>query len=515
MKKKFLKNTFVLTLTYQILRIIGIYFIAFLSGKIGTEGVGLYQLILSVYVLAATFASSGLGIAVSRLTAESIGKSRHQTTSNVLRRAIVIGLCLSAVFGAVLYVFADFIGLTFLGDPRSILSIRMLAPGLPFMAVSSSLQGYFYGLRKVIKPATQMIFEQIVRLLVIMMVINAFVPLGLEYACFAIILSSMISEALSCAYAFILYIHEKRQQHMAVAKEPGVTKKILKISVPIAISAYIRTILRTAENMLIPLGLKKNGASHKDALSQFGMIGMVMPILFFPSGLWTAVGTLLVPELSEASALNNSQRVKSIFAAVFQMSVMLSVLFCGIFIAFAKDFGVLIYQNAEIGRLLLWLAPLVPLIYLDFVVDSMLSGLDQQLATLKINILDSALRVVLIFTLVPRFGLVAFIVIMYISAVLNGTLSIRRLLKASHTGIRYVDWIIKPLMCIAASALIVRLLFYLLPFGAVMTAANLTLKILLLCIIYTALLFITQCLKKTNIVWLKKLISRRRDIVNR
>ena len=71
MKKAFFTNTVVLTVTTQLLRIIGLYYIAFLSDKIGTEGIGLYQLIFSVYFLATTIATSGISVAVSRLSAES------------------------------------------------------------------------------------------------------------------------------------------------------------------------------------------------------------------------------------------------------------------------------------------------------------------------------------------------------------------------------------------------------------------------------------------------------------
>lgn len=98
----------------------------------------------------------------------------------------------------------------------------------------------------------------------------------------------------------------------------------------------------------------------------------------------------------------------------------------------------------------------------------------------------------------------AYIIILYVSALLNGVLSIRRLLLASATRIRFMDWIIKPIMCAAASALIVRLVFAWLPFGAAVTGVNLTLKIALLIMIYTALVLITQCLRKEEIVWLKR-----------
>ncbi len=507
MKRSFAKNTFILTLTSQLLRVIGIFMMAYMSRKIGTEGVGLYQLIVSIYMLAATFASSGIGIAVSRLTAEAVGKSGGRSTSNVLRRAVVISLLLGAFFGIILFLLSDLIGAKWLGDARTVLSVKTLVPGMPFMALTSCLQGYFYGMRKVLKPAGQMIFEQIVRIMLVMLILEAFLPKGLEYACFAIILSCMISEALSCCFGFVLYRIDKHQSGLAVVDKKGMTKKIAHISLPIAVSSYIRMALRTAENTMIPAGLRKFGASSKEALSQFGQIGMVMPIIFFPCGILAAVGTLLIPEVSEAHAVGNMRRVQYIFANVFQNTILLAILFCGIFMAFATDFAQIIYQSGDIAHLLMALAPLVPLIYLDFIVDSMLNGLNQQFQTLKINILDSALRVILIFFLMPKFGMIAYIVILYVSASLNGTLSIRRLLIASRTKIPFADWIIKPLLSIAASAIFVRLLFRFVFIDSTISAWNLALKIILMISVYILLLFVTQCLDKDDVSWFNHMIK--------
>ena len=61
-KHTFLKNAFILTATSLLLRTVGMFFRVYMSGKIGAEGMGLYQLIFSIYVLASTFATSGISV---------------------------------------------------------------------------------------------------------------------------------------------------------------------------------------------------------------------------------------------------------------------------------------------------------------------------------------------------------------------------------------------------------------------------------------------------------------------
>ena len=64
-KVLFFKNAAILTITSLIVRTVGIFFRIWLTGKIGAEGIGLYQVVFSVYVLATTFATSGICTAVT------------------------------------------------------------------------------------------------------------------------------------------------------------------------------------------------------------------------------------------------------------------------------------------------------------------------------------------------------------------------------------------------------------------------------------------------------------------
>jgi stage V sporulation protein B len=501
MKRTFFTNAVVLTLTTQLLRVVGLFFIAFLSGRIGAEGVGLYQLTFSVYFLAATMASSGIGIAVSRLTAESIAISGYRYMYNVVRRSAAFSLFTGLTIGFLLFAFSGFIGKSLLGDSRSVISLKTLSFGLPFMALSSCLRGYFYGVRKIMIPASQMIFEQGAQLAIVLAIIDSFASRGLEYSCLAIAVSSTMTEILSCGYGFVFYMFERARSALAVKREKDINRRILSISVPVAASSYLRAGLRTAENILIPSGLRRNGHSEGEALSRFGLIGMAMPVLLFPSSFLTAVSALLLPEISEAYSLQNAQRIKKMFLKVFQYTVMLSLLFSGIFIAFSRDFGMLIYQNADAALLIMLLAPLVPLIYLDFIVDSMLNGLNQQMKTLKINILDYTLRIGLILILIPKYGFFAYIAIYYLSTMLNAFLSIRHLLFVSEAKLDYLAFVIKPLLAVLASGLAVKALSKLISL-AEPSWLYLALKIALMAAIYTIILFIIRCVGREDAAWL-------------
>ena len=68
----YLKNAMLLTLSGFVLRGVGMLFRVWLAAWIGAEGMGLYQLALSVYNLAVTFATAGISVAATRLVAEEL-----------------------------------------------------------------------------------------------------------------------------------------------------------------------------------------------------------------------------------------------------------------------------------------------------------------------------------------------------------------------------------------------------------------------------------------------------------
>ena len=73
MRRRLLYNTALLTGSSLLMNAIAMAFQAWLAGRIGAAGIGLYQLVLSVSGLCATFAISGVRFAATRLVAEEIG----------------------------------------------------------------------------------------------------------------------------------------------------------------------------------------------------------------------------------------------------------------------------------------------------------------------------------------------------------------------------------------------------------------------------------------------------------
>ena len=454
---KFIKNAAILTVTALVLRSVGMFFRIWLSNAIGAEGMGLYTLILSVYMLASTFATSGISTAVTRLIAEELTCGTARSVKRIFARSVILTLTVALLSTAAVFFLSDTIAALWIKDMRAALSLKILSLSLPFMGVSSCIRGYFIACRRVVVQSSAQIFEQLVRIGLIMTIIGVFAPFGIGYACAAVLIGDTVAEAASCLF---LYIGYKAHSHKLGDVSGGrrsppysVVARLTSISLPITAGRYLTTALRTVESLLVPKKLTAHGGSYSAALAEFGRLkGMALPILFFPGSFLSALSTLLVPEMSSAAVSGDIDLIRSASRRTICITCELSAIIAGIFLVFSGEIGVAVYGSEEVGVLIRCLAPLVPLMYLESVTDGILKGLGQEKALFRYNVADSAVRIVLIYAVVERFGMVGFLTVMVVSNALTASLCIGRLLERAEMGFDLINWAVRPLLSAAVSS---------------------------------------------------------------
>lgn len=458
-KRLFIKNAAVLTVTAILLRTAGMLLRIYLSNTIGAEGMGLYQLILSIYLLASTFATSGLCTAVTRLVTDETVCGSKKSVRRVMRRSIELTFIIGAILTALIFFFADFIAEFWICDMRAVPALKILSFSLVFMGISSCFKGYFMARRKAVMPSSSQIFEQIIRICAVVLLIGHFGSKGIEKACFAILFADTIAETCSCIYLLICYMIDKRRLVTAnLQGSKGVAKRIVKISLPIVAGKYLSTGLRTIENLAVPGCLEKYGGSKQAALETFGELkGMALPIIFFPSSFLMSMSTLLMPEISEAKALHDSSAIRSQISRAVEITLQSAILISALFTVLSNNVGILLYNSESVGFLIKVLSPLIPAMYLEAVCDGMLKGLNQQNHTLLFSAADSVIRIICIFTLVPKFGMAGFLGMMIFSNLFTSTLNVRRLMKISGTSFDFVNWLIKPAFFAIISSFVVTI----------------------------------------------------------
>jgi stage V sporulation protein B len=506
--KTMLKNTILLTGTSLLMRTVGISFQVYLTKKIGASGIGLFQLIMSVSMLAATFAISGIRFATTRLVSEELGKSNPGGVKKVVIRCLVYALSFGAAAMLALYFSADMIGNKWIGDGRTVLSLRLLSFSLPAFALSHVLSGYFTAVCRVIKSAAVNIAEQLIRIVVVVAAFSLTVGYTVERASAYIVLGGVIGEIFSFTMLYILYVFDRRRYDVRVVKkEHGITRRMLGISLPLAFSAYARTALATLENLLIPKGFRKSGASAEVALADYGLIeGMVIPIITFPSAFFYSLAELVVPELTEAQVNGRKDYISSLVNKILRLCLLFSIGAATIMYHFSSELGSCIYSNVKVGHYIGLLSFLLPFMYLDSITDGMLRGLGQQIYSMKYNIMDSFITVILVYTLLPKFALLGYVFIIYFTELFNFSLSIHRL--SVITKIRFsIGCILKAVLSAFGS---VNFSIFILRNAGIPLSPHtgvLIIHIFLTILIYFALLVILGCLEPNELERIKSFLD--------
>ncbi len=427
-KKRLIYNTALMTFTSLLMSCIGMAFQVWLVGRIGSAGIGLYQLVISVANLCATFAISGIRFATTRLVSEELGYRNTRCIRPAMQRCLLYGAFFGFAAAAILYYLAEPLGFLWIGDARTVMSLRISSLSMPCISLCAVISGYFTACGRVWKPSLIHLIEQVLGIVLVAVFLNAAPTGDIEKSCAAVTVGRLVADLISLLMMYGAYLQDRHRHYPGRDDGEQLTGRMLKIAVPLAVSAYARSALTTFQNLLVPRGLKSAGYSADGALAGYGTIqGMVLPIILFLSCIMTSVAELIVPELTESQVQNDRRAIRRSIRSLIRLSLSFSFAVAAFMFFFADMLGTVIYKSSDAGYYIRILAPLIPIMYTDMTIDGCLKGLGQQVWSMGINILDSAVGLLLVWWLLPIHALKAYLFIIYFTEILNFLLSVWRL----------------------------------------------------------------------------------------
>ncbi len=456
-RQRFFYNGILLTIVGLAIKSAGLIFSAFLGRTIGAEALGLYTLIGSLYSFAITFASSGVSLTVTRLVASAVGEGRGGEVRSIVRAAVIYALLFSGAATLVLFSFSGYFSSSVLEDARAALPLRILSLSLIPIAMSAVFGGYFIGVKRIKRSSAVQMLSQLFKIGITVIFVLKMAPYGTVAAVSALCISTSLSELLSFLAALVEYF---------LAGEKAVAGKnqfnaVSKMALPLALSSYVRSALLTLEHVLIPRRLRSRGEGESEALSSYGVLhGMALPVLLYPMSPLSSFSSLLVPEFSEALARGEKNRIKRIAEEVAEATLSYAAPVAVLIYFFSEELGYILYSSWGAGSYIAYLAPVIPIMYLDHVTDSMLKGIGEQVYSMWVNISDSFLSVFLIWFLIPPLGIAGYGLVIIIMEAYNFTLSFVRLRKRTGFRIRAFRALLIPGLCALLSAYVADKLFF-------------------------------------------------------
>ena len=285
--------------------------------------------------------------------------------------------------------------------------------------------------------------------------------------------------------------------------------RIAKITVPVCISASIRSGLVSVEHILIPKGLTEFGYTNDEALSLFGTVhGMAIPIILFCISIPSAFSVLLIPKIAEQNTVGCIEEIRYVGSRAYRTALIFSFGVASYLTLSAFLLGNSLYPGTDAARYIYIFAPLIPIMYVDSVSDAVLKGMGEQLYSMKINIADAAISVLAVFLLVPKIGIVGYVIAIYLSEGFNTCASMLRVIQLTKPRMPVLRFVISPLLLSVAAANLTRI-FYLYSRN-IDASTSLTIGGILFTLTYVSLLLASGSITREERRYFIRLITKER-----
>lgn len=402
--RKFFKTVAIVSIFSISEKFLGFLYRIYLSRTIGAEGIGLYQVALSVFGLLYTFCCSGVPVTVSRLMAKYNAQNQKERVQKVITAGLCFTLLITIPVCALFYIFGGRLSFLF-ADARSINIFLVILPGLVFTCVYSVLRGVFWGNKDFLPYSIIELLEEICMIVVGIILINFSqnVYQGAFRAGVAVLVSYILSFSLAVAVFFI------RKNKL---------KNPLSEFKPLIYSATPVTAMRTASSLtsslisiILPFRLVSAGFTEAGAIKAFGSaMGQAMPILTIPTTLIGSFTLVLIPEISENFYNNRHYYLKRDVEKAIKLTSVLTLVFIPVFFVCGEELGVLLFGEYECGKYVTATSFLMIFMSLSSISTSMLNSMGLETKTMLYYLLGGALMLLCIWFLPPLCGIYSLII---------------------------------------------------------------------------------------------------------
>lgn len=453
MKNTIIRGTFILTIAGLISRLIGFYYRIFLSNAIGSEGMGLYQLVFPLVLLSFAICVGGIETAISKFVAT------NRNPNLTLISGIILACILSVIMSLSLYFNADYIADRIFLNPSCSYLIRVLTFAIPFICIENCINGYYYGLKKATVPALSQLFEQLLRVTVVYIIIKYFTSIHRPLTAILAMYGLVAGEAASFIFCIISLIFNKNYKFV-IKGAFSEAKKIIKLALPLSVNRILMTVLQSGEAILIPAQLILYGLNRSESLSVYGVLtGMALPLILFPSTITNSVSVFLLPTVSKAQADNNSKTISNTISKSIKYSLILGLFFTSVFIIYGGRIGSILFHNQTVGSFIIVLAWICPFLYIATTLGSILNGLGKTTSTCIQNTIGILIRIAFLIIFVPTYGIVGYMWGLLISQIYVCASHIIYLNKLYKFKFNPYESIVRPILYMALSVQISLLIY--------------------------------------------------------
>ena len=427
-------------------RFLGFIYRIYLSRTLGAEGLGLYQIALSVLGLFMTITSSGIPITISRIMTKNKNQNAAYKNASTVTAGILLTLAASIPITLIVLFKSNYLSFLF-SDERCMTILMIMIPGLIFTSVYAVIRGTFWGNTNFLTYSIIECAEEAVMMLAGIILVNNATDMmsGVKRAGYAVLISYLFSFTVAIIFYF------------AKGGKLGSPKSMLKplfvSSAPITAMRTATSLVNTLVSLLLPARLIYYGMSSSLAVSEFGKVfGMAMPLIFMPSTLIGSLALVLVPELSDNFYSGKTATLKNNIEKAIKFSCFIACMIMPIFLSVGTEIGEFLYSDSQAGVFITKSAVVMLPLSISIITTSMLNSLNKEKQTL-LSFLTGAIALIASIYFFPSIiGVNALIVGMILNYGITAIINLFLLGKFFKEKPEYLFYILKSCIFVLPSA---------------------------------------------------------------
>ena len=387
-KESFMQGVITLIFSQVLIKLLGLIYTLYLTNRegFGDKGNGIVAAGYQIYAMLLTISSIGVPNAISKLVSERVAVGDNKGANRIFKIAFATFAVIGLVGSLLLFLGAGVIANIWLQIPEAEMTLVALSPAIFFVAISSVMRGYFNGRQNIKATARSQSVEQlfkttltIILVEIIAIISNASTQWMAGGATFATTLATITG------FGYLYMFYQARRKEIATEIKSTVNykyetiftiiKRILMVSIPIALTAILSSINKNIDSFTVVRSLKQF-MSEDMAISQYGILGGKVDMLTsLPLSINVAFSTALVPAIAAAKARKDNKTItqKTTFSLLISMLIGLP---CSIGMCiFAGPILNLLFPNASAGETVLQISSLTIIFtILDQTINGALQG---------------------------------------------------------------------------------------------------------------------------------------------
>lgn len=360
-------------------------------------------MVFNFLMICIALTTTGIPTALSCLVAKESALKNKKDANIFFISTLYISFFISLLISLFVSFNSTYLSFKLLHDKYLNLFILSICPAIVIITISNVLRGYFYGIKKVMVPAVGQVIEQITRILFVFLLTMYISDKAM--ICYVTLLGISIGEATNVIYMSIcLYKESSLYNNFTIRLKDFYysSMETLKMALPITCNRMSSVVLQSVSSMIVPSRLVLSGISYTQSIGLYGVIcGMVMPFIYLPFTIGSALVVNLIPSISQEVALNKIKNVKiKIYYAVI-LTVGVGIISSLFFYFFGEELCLIVFNNKTAGIYLktMFLAPLF--LSLNQTLSGILHSIRKEVISSINTIVGMIIQVIAIYFLLP------------------------------------------------------------------------------------------------------------------